>query len=127
MDDIAHLVACSCCGELKKGSEIARTEKHDSTLFRVLAPDSPVVVARTTTAEGLLRVCSYCYNNGLKQGKRPRRAFHFPLKDCRLTAGRTHNSARQIIQRTFIPRVMSWMASCDVASSRFSPGPTSRS
>ena len=88
MDDIAHMVACACCGELKKGSEIARTERPDSPLFRVLEPDSPVVVPRTTTSDGGLRVCAYCYNNGLKKGKRPRRAFHFPPKDTRLTAGR---------------------------------------
>jgi hypothetical protein len=87
MDDIMSLVACACCGELKKKSEIARTEEKDASCFAVLHPDKPIEVQRTTTVDGQLRVCKYCWDNGLKKGKRPRRAFHFSAIDERLTVG----------------------------------------
>jgi len=87
MDDVMSLVACACCGELKKESEIARAEEADVSCFTVLCPDMPIKVQRTTTADGLLRVCKYCWDNGLKKGKRPHRAFHFSPIDERLTVG----------------------------------------
>jgi len=87
MDDATYLVACACCGELKKMSEIARAVQAEARYFVVLRPDAPIMVPRTTTADGLLRVCSYCWDDGLKKGRRPRRAFHFPPIYKRLTVG----------------------------------------